>query len=147
MSLLRRIGLLLFINFLVMVMVSVVIFVLSYLGFRIDGAGYYLVVSLVFGFGGSFISLWMSKGVAKRRYKVQLIDPNTASGRELFVLNAVRKMASQHQIRMPEVGIFDATSPNAFATGATKNSALVAFSSSLVNSLSEDELAAVAVMK
>lgn len=141
MAFIRRIGLFLIINFLVMAMLSIV---LSLVGLKVDDVRFILEFSILIGFGGSMISLWLSKYVAKVGYKVKLIDPATASPRELFIYNVVRKMAEDNNIKMPEVGVFNAPSPNAFATGPTKNRALIAFSNSILNSLSEEELAAVA---
>lgn len=144
MAFLRRIALLLIINFLVMMMISVVFSVLAFFGLQVDGVGRYLVLSIVFGFGGSLLSLWLSKFIAKKSYNVKLINPAAANRRELFAYNAVQKMAEEHGIKTPEVGIYGDSTPNAFATGATKNSALVAFSAGLLDRLSEEELAAVA---
>ena len=86
--------------------------------------GALLGFALVMGFGGAFISLLISKPIAKWSAGVQLIgQPQSAD--EQWLLDTVRKFANQAQIGMPEVGIFEGE-PNAFATGAFKNSALVA---------------------
>lgn len=141
MAIIRRTGLFLLINFLVITMLSII---LGPLGLKMDDVSFIVGFCALIGFGGSFFSLWISKAIAKSRYKVKLIDPNTASPRELFIYNVVHRMAEENGIRMPEVGVFKAPSPNAFATGPTKNKALIAFSNSILSSLSEDELAAVA---
>lgn len=141
MSALRRIGFFLLTNILVMMMLTVI---LSFVGLRMDDVGGLLVICAIFGFGGSLISLWMSKFTVKMAYKVKKINPANASSKELYVLDTIQKMAQYNKIKMPEVGIFPSNVPNAFATGATKNSALIAFSTGLINSLSEEEIAAVA---
>jgi len=97
--------------------------------------------ALVMGFGGSFISLLISKPIAKWSAGVQLIgQPQSAD--EQWLLDTVRKFANQAQIGMPEVGIFEGE-PNAFATGAFKNSALVAVSTGLLQGMTREEVEAV----
>jgi len=137
----RRLGIFLLTNILVMMMLSVI---MSFIKVPMDQAWGLLIMCAVFGFGGSLISLWMSKFMVKMAYKVKLIDPASASGKLRFVVDTIQKMAEFHQIRMPEVGVFPSPTPNAFATGASKNKALIAFSSGLLESLSEEEIAAVA---
>ena len=103
--------------------------------------GYIAVMSLVLGFGGSFISLWMSKGAAKRSMGVHVIEtPSTRE--ERWLMNIVKRQADKVGIDMPEVGIFHGA-PNAFATGARKNSALVAVSTGLLEEMTSDEVEAV----
>lgn len=103
--------------------------------------GYIALMSLAFGFGGAFISLWMSKGAAKRSMGVHIIDqPSTKQ--ERWLINVVKRQADKVGIDMPEVGIFHGA-PNAFATGARKNDALVAVSTGLLESMSADEVEAV----
>jgi heat shock protein HtpX len=101
-----------------------------------------LVMSAVIGFGGSFISLAMSKFLAKRSMGVQVID-NPANRTEQWLVSTVQQQARQAGIGMPEVGIFDAAEPNAFATGMSRNSALVAVSTGLLRNMSSDEVEAV----
>jgi heat shock protein HtpX len=104
--------------------------------------GYIAVMSLVLGFAGSLISLLMSKGMAKRSMGVQIIEqPQTREERWLF--NVVQHQADQVGIKMPEVGIFHTPEPNAFATGARRNAALVAVSTGLLESMTADEVEAV----
>ncbi|MEA2079616.1 MAG: protease HtpX, partial [Pseudomonadota bacterium] len=101
-----------------------------------------LVMSAVIGFGGSFISLALSKTMAKRSMGVQLIErPGNSS--EQWLVETVRRQAQQAGIDMPEVGIFQSPAPNAFATGMRRNHALVAVSSGLLQSMSTDEVEAV----
>jgi heat shock protein HtpX len=101
-----------------------------------------LIFSAVFGFGGALISLAISKWSAKRMMGVQVIDqPRTP--REIWLMNTVQRCAQQAGIGMPEVGIFDSPEMNAFATGARRNSALVAVSTGLLDSMSQAEAEAV----
>jgi heat shock protein HtpX len=101
-----------------------------------------LVMSAVIGFGGSFISLAMSKFMARRAMGVQVIEqPRNAT--EQWLLSTVQRQAQEAGIGMPEVGIFQAPEPNAFATGARRNNALVAVSTGLLQSMGQDEVEAV----
>lgn len=101
-----------------------------------------LLMSLAFGFGGAFISLAISKWMAKRSMGVRVIEePSNAS--EKWLLETVRRQAGQAGIGMPEVGIFDTPQLNAFATGMNRNQALVAVSTGLLGAMSRDEVEAV----
>ena len=103
--------------------------------------GMLLGYALVIGFGGAIISLLISKPVAKWSAGVKLItQPGNAD--EAWILETVRKFADKAGIGMPEVGIFEGE-PNAFATGAFKNSALVALSTGLLQGMTRDEIEAV----
>jgi heat shock protein HtpX len=101
-----------------------------------------LIMALVIGFGGSFISLAISKSMAKRSMRVRVIE-TPANKSEQWLLETVRAQAKQAGIGMPEVGIFDSPQPNAFATGMNRNAALVAVSTGLLNAMSADEVEAV----
>jgi heat shock protein HtpX len=101
-----------------------------------------LVMSAVIGFGGSFISLAMSKFLAKRSMGVKIIE-QPANSSEQWLVTTVQQQAEQAGIGMPEVGIFSAPEPNAFATGMRRNSALVAVSTGLLQSMNADEVEAV----
>jgi heat shock protein HtpX len=101
-----------------------------------------LVLSAVIGFGGSFISLALSKFMAKRAMGVRVIEqPRTAT--EQWLLDTVRRQAQTAKIGMPEVGVFDSPEANAFATGMNRNAALVAVSSGLLQSMNAEEVEAV----
>jgi heat shock protein HtpX len=101
-----------------------------------------LIYSGVFGFGGALISLAISKWSAKRMMGVEVItQPRTP--REIWLVNTVQRCANEAGIGMPEVGIFDSPEMNAFATGASRNNALVAVSTGLLNSMSQAEAEAV----
>ena len=101
-----------------------------------------LVFAAVFGFGGALISLAMSKWSAKRMMGVRLID-QPRDNVERWLVDTVRRQAQEAGIGMPEVGIFDSLEPNAFATGANKNKALVAVSTGLLQRMRKEEVEAV----
>jgi heat shock protein HtpX len=101
-----------------------------------------LVMSAVIGFGGSFISLAMSKFMAKRSMGVQLIE-KPANRTEQWLVDTVSRQAQQAGIGMPEVGVFNSPEPNAFATGMSRNNALVAVSTGLLQNMGSDEVEAV----
>ncbi|WP_020654999.1 protease HtpX [Massilia niastensis] len=99
------------------------------------------VFSLVVGFTGSIISLLLSKPMAKWSTGARVIEQPTSSS-ELWLVETVRRLAERAGIRMPEVAVYEGE-PNAFATGAFKNSALVAVSTGLLQSMDRDEVEAV----
>ena len=101
-----------------------------------------LAMAALFGFGGALISLAMSKWMAKRAMGVQIIE-KPANPEQEWLVSTVRALAAQARIGMPEVGVFDSPQPNAFATGARRNAALVAVSSGLLRSMSRSEVEAV----
>ncbi len=103
--------------------------------------GALLGFALVMGFGGAIISLLISKPMAKWTSGVRIIDPPQNSD-EAWIVETVRKLAEKAGIGMPEVGIFEGD-PNAFATGAFKNSALVAVSTGLLQGMTHEEIEAV----
>ncbi|TFW30046.1 protease HtpX [Massilia arenosa] len=100
-----------------------------------------LVFSLVVGFTGSIISLLLSKTMAKWSTGARVIQ-NPANATEMWLLNTVRQLADRAGIAMPEVAVYDGE-PNAFATGAFKNSALVAVSTGLLQGMNREEVEAV----
>lgn len=97
--------------------------------------------ALIMGFGGAIISLLISKPVAKWSAGVRIIN-DAQNADEAWIVETVRKLADKAQIGMPEVGIFDGA-PNAFATGAFKNSSLVAVSTGLLQGMTREEIEAV----
>jgi len=104
--------------------------------------GSFLVIALVAGFGGSIVSLLMSKSMAKRSACVMVIE-SPRNETEQWLVQTVKRQAEQAGIGMPEVGIFDTPDMNAFATGANKNNALVAVSTGLLQNMTRDEAEAV----
>jgi heat shock protein HtpX len=101
-----------------------------------------LVMSAFFGFGGALISLFISKWMAKRAMGVRVIT-QPANSEEQWLVSTVRSQAELAGISMPEVGIFDSPQPNAFATGARRDAALVAVSTGLLRNMKRNEVEAV----
>jgi heat shock protein HtpX len=140
----KRIFLLILTNVMVVVVLGIVASILGVNRFLTSNGlnlGLLLGFSLVIGFGGAFISLLISKPMAKWSSGVRIIEqPQNID--EAWLLETVRKLADRAGIGMPEVGIFDGE-PNAFATGAFKNSALVAVSTGLLSGMNHEEIEAV----
>ena len=134
-----RIALFLATNFAVLVLAGII---MSVLGVRADQLGGLLVIGALFGFGGSIISLLMSKGAAKRATGAHVItEPRNDT--ERWLLATVQRQAQAAGIGMPEVAVYDAPEINAFATGANRNNALVAVSTGLLRQMQADEAEAV----
>ena len=104
--------------------------------------GALLMYCLVFGFGGAFISLLLSRPMAKWSTGARVISEPAAGPTEAWLLRTVCELSAKAGIAMPEVAIFDGA-PNAFATGATKNSSLVAVSTGLLQTMNEEQVEAV----
>jgi heat shock protein HtpX len=141
----KRIFLFVVTNLAVLALLSVVLFIVeNVFGVHLvqGGTGSLLVFAAVFGFGGALISLALSKWTAKRMMGVRVIV-TPQSDLEAWLVALVKRLADQVRIGMPEVGIFDAEEMNAFATGARRNSALVAVSSGLLRSMSRTQVEAV----
>ncbi|MCA0211638.1 MAG: protease HtpX [Proteobacteria bacterium] len=140
----KRIALFVLTNLAVVVVLGIVASLLGvnrYLTANGLNLGALLGFSLIMGFGGAIISLLISKPVAKWSAGVQIIEqPRNAD--EAWIVETVRKFADKAGIGMPEVGIFEGA-PNAFATGAFKNSALVAVSTGLLQGMTREEVEAV----
>jgi heat shock protein HtpX len=142
-----RIALFLATNAAILVLISIVFQVFGFEGILAENGvdlnlQALLVMSAVIGFGGSFISLAMSKFLAKRSMGVKIIE-QPANRTEQWLVDTVRRQAQQAGIGMPEVGIFNAPEPNAFATGMSRNNALVAVSAGLLQNMDADEVEAV----
>lgn len=141
----KRIFLLVATNFGVMAVLFITFnLIQAIFGVTIGGGSFtgIAITSLVFGFGGSLISLLMSKSAAKRSMGVQIIE-QPVNAQERWLVETVRSQAEKAGIGMPEVGIFHSSSPNAFATGANRNNALVAVSQGLLDHMTADEVEAV----
>jgi heat shock protein HtpX len=139
----KRIGLFIVTNLAVMALLSLVLSVLqSVFHVNLGSMGGLIVIAALFGFGGSIISLLMSKWIAKRSTGMHVI---AQPGNELesWLVNTVRRQAEAAGVKMPEVGIYDAPEINAFATGATRNSSLVAVSTGLLRAMTRAEAEAV----
>jgi len=134
-----RIVLFLATNMAILVLLGIV---MSLLGVDSRSTSGLLVMAAVFGMGGSFISLALSKWIAKKSTGAQVIvDPSNPT--EQWLQSTVHRMAEQAEIGMPEVAIYDSPDLNAFATGMNKNAALVAVSTGLLQNMSRDEVEAV----
>lgn len=129
----------------VLLLVSIVgSILLNIFGIQIDTQSYasLLVMCAIFGCVGSVISLFLSKTMCKRAYGVQVIT-TPRNQQEAFLLSTVRMLTQKDGLAMPEVGIYNSPDPNAFATGASKDAALVAVSTGLLNSMSQSEVTGV----
>jgi heat shock protein HtpX len=131
------------VNLLVLVAIGIVFAFLQafFPGLRGQSLGGMLVLAALFGSVGSVISLFLSKWLAKRGQGVVVIDPATATGDERWLIQTVYKLAKQAGIEdMPEVGIWDSPEINAFCTGPSKNSSLVAVSTGILRHMNKNEL-------
>ncbi len=144
----KRIALFVLTNLAIMAVLVLFLTILSSvfgINFNLGGQtlniGSLAIFSLVVGFTGAFISLLLSKWMAKRSTGAQVIS-QPSNAMESWLVDTVRRHAEKAGIGMPEVAIFEGE-PNAFATGAFKNSALVAVSTGLLQSMSKDEVEAV----
>ncbi|MDG1255703.1 MAG: protease HtpX [Glaciecola sp.] len=142
-----RIGLFIITNIAIMVLISIVFSLFGIQGVLAENGvdlnlTALLIYSAVIGFSGALISLFMSKFMAKRSMNVHVITQPQNSD-ERWLVDAVKRQAKQAGIGMPEVGIFDHTSPNAFATGWNRNNSLVAVSTGLLSHMSKAEVEAV----
>jgi heat shock protein HtpX len=141
----KRIFLFLATNLAVMLVLSVVA---SLLGVNrwlaVNGLNYQALLgfSLVWGFGGAFISLLMSKTIAKWSTGAKVLE-QASTPDETWLLSTVRRQAQVAGIGMPEVAIYEGPEPNAFATGASRNHALVAVSTGLLSTMRREEVEAV----
>ena len=135
----KRFGLFLLTNLAVLALVSIV---MSILGVNPQQFGGLLIFAALFGFGGAFFSLLISKWMAKRATGAHVIE-TPRNEAEQWLLSTVQRQAKAAGIGMPEVAIYDAPEINAFATGANRNKALVAVSTGLLRAMDRDEAEAV----
>jgi heat shock protein HtpX len=138
----KRIGLFFIVNFLVMITISIVVSITGlnrYIGAYGINLPMLLGFCLIWGMGGSFISLLMSKMIAKWSMGVQVVDPSNP-GSYAHLVESIQKLSSRANIPMPEVGVYNSPELNAFATGPSKSNSLVAVSTGLLNSMNRDEL-------
>jgi heat shock protein HtpX len=141
----KRIFLFLLTNLAVMLVLTIVARLLGidvYLASTGQDLGGLLVFAALFGFGGAIISLLISKWSAKRAMGVRVIT-QASNETERWLVSTIERFAKEAGIGMPEVGIFDSPDPNAFATGANKNKALVAVSTGLLQRMNKREVEAV----
>ncbi len=143
----KRIALFLITNIAIVFVLSISLRLFGFTGY-LDAQGVdlnlnsVLIFAFVFGMGGSFISLLISKWSAKRMTGAKVIE-RPSNETESWLVNTVQSQAQRAGIGMPEVAIFNSPQPNAFATGANRNNALVAVSAGLLQQMNRDEVEAV----
>lgn len=139
----KRILLFVVTNMAIMVMLMIVLSVLGVTGYvTADGLNYsaLMVFSLVWGFGGAFISLALSRWMAKSAMGVQLVNGRSGQAELDWLYQTVEQLTRKAGLPMPEVGIYDSPEVNAFATGASRKRSLVAVSSGLLRSMRREEV-------
>ena len=130
-------------NFLILLLLgTVLVGAQAFFGVQLTGWGGYLIIAALFGFGGAFISLAISKQVAKWSTGAKIITAPT-NPEEVWLVDIVRRQAAAAGIKMPEVAIYPGQEVNAFATGPSRNNSLVAVSQGLLASMTPDEAEAV----
>jgi heat shock protein HtpX len=142
----KRIFLFMATNIAIMITLSIVLSLLGFTGYlTADGLDYagLMMFSLVWGMGGAFISLAMSRWMAKTAMGVQLVDGRTGHADLDWLYQTVEQQTRKVGLPMPEVGVYDSPEVNAFATGPSKSRSLVAVSSGLLRSMQRDEVAGV----
>jgi heat shock protein HtpX len=141
----KRIFLLLVTNLAVLAVLTIVAHLIGldqWLAVRGSSLGALLALASVFGFGGAFVSLLLSKWMARNAMGVRVIS-QPASPTEQWLIGLVTRLAQAAGVGMPEVGVFDSPQPNAFATGYSRDAALVAVSTGLLATMNEREIEAV----
>jgi heat shock protein HtpX len=139
----KRIFLFVLTNLAIMVMVSIVLAVLGQLGvLDMAGGGHagLLLVCAIWGFGAAFVSLLISRWMAKKAFGVKLVGPDTRDADAQWLYQTVSRLAQQANLPMPEVGVYDSPEINAFATGPSKRRSLVAVSSGLLRRMDRNEV-------
>jgi heat shock protein HtpX len=140
----KRIFLFVATNLAIMVMLSVVLAVLGISGYiGVDGRVDYtslMVFCLIYGMGGAFISLLISRWMAKRAMGVQLVNGQSGNADLDWLYRTVARLAQQAQLPMPEVGVYESPEVNAFATGPSKSKSLVAVSTGLLRGMRQNEV-------
>jgi heat shock protein HtpX len=142
----KRIFLFVATNLAIMITLMTVLSLLGFTGYlKADGLDYagLMMFSLVWGFGGAFISLGMSRWMAKMAMGVQLVDGRTGHADLDWLYQTVEQQTRKAGLPMPQVGVYDSPEVNAFATGPSKRRSLVAVSSGLLRSMQRDEVAGV----
>jgi heat shock protein HtpX len=138
----KRVFLFVLTNMAILLMVSIVLAVLGRLGVLgvAGGQGTLLIYCAIWGFGASFVSLLLSRWMAKRAMGVHLIGPDVRDADAQWLHATVGRLAQQANLPMPEVGIYDSPEVNAFATGPSKRKSLVAVSTGLFRSMNKQEI-------
>lgn len=149
MNFFKRMFLFLATNIAIILVITAIIFILEhYFGIRVtssaaNGYGSLFIFALLFGFAGSFLSLAISRWMAKRTYAIELLSESRLmdyDSKTQAIYTTVAQIAKQNDITIPEVGIYESEDPNAFATGPSKNKSLVAVSTGLLSSMTTAEI-------
>jgi heat shock protein HtpX len=139
----KRILLFVVTNLAIMVTLSIVLSLLGFTGYVREGQidmGALMVFCFVWGMGGAFVSLLMSRAIAKWTMGVQLVNGRTGQPEFDRLYQTVQRLTQQAQLPMPEVGVYDSGEVNAFATGPSKSKSLVAVSSGLLRMMRQEEI-------
>ena len=140
----KRIVLFLATNLAIMVTLSIVLGLLGVSGYITPGGGVdyvaLMVFCLVWGMGGAFISLLISRWIAKRAMGVKLVTGSSGQGELDWLYRTVQRLTQQAQLPMPEVGVYESPEVNAFATGPSRSKSLVAVSSGLLRTMRPEEI-------
>jgi len=146
MSMFKRIFLFLLINILVVLTLSAICNFLQIqpllTSYGIDAKAL-MFFCLIWGMGGAFISLFLSKHMIKWMMNINIIDAHNSSSKEKILLSYVTELATNANVKMPEVGVYESSDVNAFATGMSKNKSLIAVSTGLLERMSSQEVKAV----
>ncbi len=135
----KRVILFLVTNLAVVLTLSIVLSVLGVNRYA-GGTGNLMVFCLVWGMGGAFISLAISRMIAKASMGIHLVDPSSSGSGEAWLYQTVERLTRQVNLPMPEVGVYDSPEVNAFATGPSRSRSLVAVSSGLLRSMRPNEV-------
>ena len=140
----KRILLFVATNFAIIVTLSIIMSLLGIGGYVLPGGGLdyqaLMVFCLLWGMGGAFISLQMSRWIAKRFTGVKLVDGRTGHRELDWLYDTVARLTKKASVPMPEVGVYDSAEVNAFATGPSKRRSLVAVSSGLLRGMRPEEV-------
>lgn len=138
----KRVFLFVVVNILVVLTLSITMMVLSrFFGISLEGYSGLLILYSVIGMGGAFISLFMSKWIAKKMFRIQIIDPRTSDPEQRSLVEMVHGLARQAGLKvMPEVGFYDSPEVNAFATGPSRKNSLVAVSAGLLHRMDKEQV-------
>jgi heat shock protein HtpX len=139
----KRILLFVVTNLAIMVTISIVLSLLGVTGYVRQGQldmRALMVFCFVWGMGGAFISLLLSRAIAKMAMGVQLVNGRTGQGEIDWLYETVRQLTQQAQLPMPQVGVYDSPEVNAFATGPSRGKSLVAVSSGLLRTMRREEI-------
>ncbi len=144
MTLIKRIGFFAIVNILVLTTITITLELVSlFFGVEINQSSYsgLILICAVFGMGGSFISLYMSKFFAKKMMGVQIIEPQVSNPELKALVNKIHFLAKEAGLpKLPEVGVYESPEVNAFATGPSRSNSLVAVSTGLLRSMNDKEL-------